>query len=469
MMFGNRLVIEAELELQSDLHIGSGLIKKIERKNRDDEPETSELALVQRDHKKRPLIPSTSLKGALRAALDRIDAKASATLFGEISEHEQDKGQIGRLWIEPAIWQGVKAPDPEPGPELLAPPDHTQEDAFNRIRVALDRDRGAAAERLLFNEEVVRKGGRFAFRAVWFLGRKEEAIGQEIEQLLIAALAPLAHSLALGRDSRQGQGLIRLHADSLAASYRLIDRQTGILGEKKNRDLVNRLVEGIKQAPKTKGAGLRLHFALEADTPFISIGDPRLPAPGDGDDKKIVAPLMRDGKPLSWPSSLLGALRARCDWLVACAKLRAETAGKTCVGFDGATSPVTLRRAEDAAGLSSIERLFGITGWRGELSVERLEATLPAGRQTWTSVSIDRFTGGGRDRFLYSTETFAEPTFAVMLCLRPRVPGLDPAKADADRALIRLLIEDMKDNGIMLGHGAAKGFGWFKYAEVEAA
>lgn len=462
MIFGNRLIIEAELELLSDLHVGSGRTEKLAPLDGDEEDQKTECALVQRDADNQPLIPSTSLKGGLRAAVRGLSEPELAGLFGEISEHEKGKGQIGRLWIEPARWLGAAAD--EEG-SRLAPASRCCADGFKRTRVAIDRQRGAAADRLLFTEEVVAKGARFGFRVMFLLQRARD-LDEHGERLLVKVLAPLAQGLALGRDTRQGQGVSRLKENTLKATYKRIDGKIGDLVDASDGGLASRLMRAARSEPLSDPGASSWQLDLIADTPFISIADPRAKVEDEGAGKTYTAPLERDGKPLLWPSSLLGAVRARAGWLVECERLRAEGTGRDAGRFDGAAAPPVMKHAGDAASLSSIDRLFGIAGWRGEVSIDRLEPKAPAARQPWTAVSIDRFTGGGRDSLLYKTETFIEPSFAVTLRHRPRAQGLSPEQEQADRDLLDLLVEDLADNGLMLGHGAAKGFGWFDVKET---
>ena len=125
-----------------------------------------------------------------------------------------------------------------------------------------------------------------------------------------------------------------------------------------------------------------------------------------------------------------------------------------------------VRVPADVGKLSSVERLFGVTGWRGRVIVGDLAWAAPPvaadAIQDLTSVSIDRFTGGGRDGALYTTQVFLDPAFD----LRARLDRTGALVTDDDAALFDALIADLTTNGLFLGHGAAKGFGWFAVTET---
>lgn len=112
--------------------------------------------------------------------------------------------------------------------------------------------------------------------------------------------------------------------------------------------------------------------------------------------------------------------------------------------------------------LTPTERLFGVTGWRGLLAVESIRVIRPGGKQTFTSVKLDRFSSAPIDGALFSVEAFVDPVFEVTLRLAPREKA--PITLEAQSLFDRLL-NDIKDMGLMLGHGGSRGFGWFSVDE----
>ncbi len=86
-----------------------------------------------------------------------------------------------------------------------------------------------------------------------------------------------------------------------------------------------------------------------------------------------------------------------------------------------------------------------------------------------TSVKLDHFSGAPIDKALFSTKVVVGVRLEIALALESRRDA-DPEKrggaGDADEKVAKLfkeLIEDIRGDGLTLGHGANKGFGWFKF------
>jgi hypothetical protein len=73
-----------------------------------------------------------------------------------------------------------------------------------------------------------------------------------------------------------------------------------------------------------------------------------------------------------------------------------------------------------------------------------------------TSEALDQFSMAPLDGALFTTRAFVGCEFSVHL-------GLDRRRTvtAADETFFRELVDDATDNGLMLGHGTNKGFGWF--------
>ena len=178
-------------------------------------------------------------------------------------------------------------------------------------------------------------------------------------------------------------------------------------------------------------------------------------------DRQVVMPLTsHDGKPLIWREGLKGALRSRARWIAELNRARDPIQFKRSDdipmddrnlerALDGRRYP----KADDLDALSAVERLFGVTGLRGKLEVTDISCTHTGQSQDITSNSLDRVSGGGRDGFLYTERVFWEPTFQAIL----HVPSL--LRDDEQKLLVQLL-DSLKSDGLELGHGTSKGYGW---------
>ena len=137
MMFSTQTSIVAELEVVSDLHIGVS----------DSAQDASgrQYAPVVRDVNGKPIIPASSLKGALRSAEFAVTSNDESDVFGFASRHREGEGQIANLWLEHAVLKkassedlnSVTQSDPEGG-------------VFRAWHVALDPKTGAAKANHLF-------------------------------------------------------------------------------------------------------------------------------------------------------------------------------------------------------------------------------------------------------------------------------------------------------------------------------
>lgn len=475
MMFGPRWEITLAMHLEGTLHIGSGETPpdpKVADAEADKPPEVSE---VQRDKDGNAIIPATSLKGALRAQAPLSGAERDA-LLGERGEAEEGKGRIARLWFGPAIagdfcnqrFQGMTKNR------------GLRRQGFVKTAVRIDRKSGASEDKYLFNEEWIGEGVPFRATATLFLDRGDVHV---LQDQLARLLAPLASppGLLIGAHRRHGAGRLRL--DEVAITRRTIDPATLDLTSLADPDLARTILAAANGVgPRAEHETFQLR--LTCDGPFISVRDkseedaegPQQGAdaeatadePREDDKREVTRPLQQpDGKPRLWPSSLLGALRARAAWLAELQRLRGhDFAPGRAMGEIVDDRDKVVQRQDEVAGLSSVERLFGVAGWRGLISVTRLAAAddCPIVRLPMTSVSIDRFTGGARDQRLFTAETFLKPRFDCEIRLEARAKHLiDVKQQDADRKLFDLLLDDISQSGrgLELGHGAAKGFGWF--------
>ena len=83
-----------------------------------------------------------------------------------------------------------------------------------------------------------------------------------------------------------------------------------------------------------------------------------------------------------------------------------------------------------------------------------------------SSVRIDRFSGAPVDNALFTSAVF------VGTRLRLTISASSRGKAtltSEDIGLAEMIIDDIKENGLVLGHGGNKGFGWFDVEEVTLA
>lgn len=436
-MLTDYIRITASLVLKSDLHIAaanSGLYTE----NGEDRKYTP----VIRGINGLPVIPATSLKGVLRSLMPE---KTSKTVFGSISDHsnQSDKGSIGRLWLNQCFMPAANNHELD-RLSLTAP----NQGCYQKTNVALHPDRASANDNQLFHREFVASGAKFTFSALWF--------GDLEDSMFIQVIAQLSQGIFLGSNTAKGSGNIALDmADLSIIQCRISNdgtRVETVLGEKEISGFIKN-VQKISLPDTAKYKSYKL--TLSCDGPFIS-----MLGQIEEDGTKIVAPLEQDGKPVLWVDSLKGALRARAGWLAELGRANSKSDRDDKLPMDDPRLEKVLdgrnklTTKEDLQKLSTVEHLFGVCGLRASLTIHDLICTKPGSTQKLTSVSIDRITGGGRDKFLFTERVFWGPEFTVVLSVPNNLP-------DEQHKSVAELLKDIMANGLTLGHGASKGFGWF--------
>ena len=459
--------------VETPLTIGSGRLLK------GDKEDIGGVAAVHLGVDGKPCIPATSLKGALRAAAK--DEMLRKDMFGEISV-ASDKGVSGRLLFRAALWSATGA---NPRNETrTADKAATAAATFDRPATAIDRETGAVASGKLFTQRAVKRGAAFALRGR-LLGAYgatdwKAALAADIKAIA-AALSPLFNGLALGRGGRLGYGRVKADMEHAAFKLHRCDPTTGY-------GVPDDVSAQVKSALVAVAGEVEFEheflMKLTGLSPFIIVD----PTPDfDADGREIIHPMISaDGKPILWPSSLLGVLRMRAAWMAEIDRLRRFEAKQDprFVPRDRAvehpaddrflehifgSGPRAVLSGRDLGRLSSVERLFGVPGWRGVLVVASLECACAGAVRRMTQVAIDRLTGGSRDGALFTTEAFEGTQFTVRLAVSPGGRAIPKVLRDQDRKFLSEFCTQIAGEGLMLGHSAARGFGWFDAKITETA
>jgi CRISPR/Cas system CSM-associated protein Csm3 (group 7 of RAMP superfamily) len=408
------------LEVLSALHIGTGETRLYvpEGKTAD---QGWHIQTIVRDHEDKPFLPGSSIKGLLRGIARQLGDDGDV-LFGSI--RQDNTGRMGALQVRGAsqIKPGVASGLP-----------YAKDGVFITARTAIDGGRGISETNKLFHAEAVAPEARFCVR----LRLEVRADLQGLEQLLLKILAQLsvAEGVGLGADGASGLGRIRLVEKVSCTSWSL-DAKSGALRADREQSVF--LSEPVIHASSC------VELVLGCDGPYLQNDfswdkDQRQQEKNKTQDEDAahLKPLRRKEVPYLTGDSVSGFLRARLNWLKAVADMRKE----------------------DADYLNS-ERLFGKTGERARLTV-RITHSRAGGTMKNTSLRVDRFSGGAIDNALFVTESDYGVRFRLVLELDGR------ASEDDDKAL-KALEADICQNGLQLGHGTGKGFGWFRVEEENA-
>ena len=442
---------KAELELETDLHIGDGSeaplnLKRTRtpRSDRQGEPESTYMTIV-RNAAQIPIIPGTALKGVLRASVAaRHDESVAGRLFGAIKAADESSdssgssgstGHIGRItfYASRQCQQG-KIPDL---PESCRP------STAIATHVAIGRKYGVAEEQKLFNREIVPAGARFRLEGV------VRGVN-DVKADLKIALAPLVAGIELGRGISKGNGRLKLANGRVDIKLRSLD-VAGPEPEITESDWCELRIPCVGAAAPVK----RVDFSLQCPGPFLSHDPDRRV---QGQDNVLFALRRDNSRPVLWPESLYGVLRERCAWLAA-----SDSVGDGC--RDGEERFTPLSADKDAKTLGRTGRLFGVPGWRGLVRIESLR--LASGRRLRNcdtdssggiaGISIDRFSGAVLDTGPFFTDAWVALSLTFTLTLNRR--ACCPYQEDID--LFRNLVDHVRCDGLLLGHGVNRGYGWF--------
>lgn len=465
-MIGPWLEIGIEVKVLTPMHIGSGSIGFSHDVMNEKTRKPVEIGMVVADVDDNPVVPGSSLKGAARALL--AGHPAEEALFGPRSIVEHGVAKAGRLTFytgcvaEGSIPDLPKAPfasatlavDPdEGGAERRSNKTHGQVGLFVDSRTAINSTTGVAHAGRLFHKQFVAPGVRF--KVTLGLSMPDDRTEAGLAELI----RRLTRGFALGAGTGSDQGRLAVVPESLRATDYRLDRVHALAA----RDVSDSWRARCRPAPPAYPCpdveAVTLRFSCRGaflvndasagrrrEVQRSTMDEPDAPhldgLRGFGDHHDL---------PRLPGTSLRGALRARAVWLK---RLEMETS-------DACEDNRDRLFEGDADALSASERLFGVNGWRSLLLIRDLACEGHDGWQDLTSVRLDGFSGAPVDGGLFSLSASVNPVFSATLAVTRR--GGEP-RGD-DLGLFRSLLADLKANGIRLGHGTNRGFGWFSVEE----
>jgi CRISPR/Cas system CSM-associated protein Csm3 (group 7 of RAMP superfamily) len=418
-MFGNRIEFICDLEALSPIHAGTGEFAELSIGRRN---EPVSYAEVQRDARQQPFLAGSGLKGAIRAYAQRSAASPDEleVLFGAI-DSQQGAGRMAGL----VVYGASAVSHGQVSGELPYAPELNKSAAYVAARTAVNSASGVAKDHQLFFQEMVEAGTRFQFRALLL---SHGRLGVALAERIFAGL--MRDGLSLGKSRADGQGRVRFD------KVRLVEWEISVTGDLK-------VARERSLTPSGGEANAATTIRLHCGGPFLvqdSSHSARAVPGKDSGEPQIQAQRSSVHTPLLPGTSVAGALKNRATWLWRRDRLRGN-------------APLA-----QAPGADPIIRLFGTAGAMALLHIQECDVAKAAPFDI-TSVKLDRFTGGPVDNALFTTSAFTGVTLHLGLKLVAR-PGFEPDVWD--RYLFETLCADIKKNGLDLGAGSSKGFGWFQ-------
>lgn len=365
----------------------------------------------------RPWVPPSSLAGSLRAHLARHDA--DQRLMG--SRPPGDDAPLPSAAPPPlspsALWLlGTRAHRTGTGPDgggPLAP----RTDVV--ASTAVDPVRRAALPQSLRHSRVVDESTVIEVYALL------EGTLTDDDRELLAGWQP-----QVGRDRTRGGGLARLRA----LGYRAydLDQPADLRAWLENAGTAR--FTGLTPVTVADPAGPPL---LEAD---FAIGTALHVGTGSRKDKTAVI-RARGASPLIPASTWKGLFRARAGYIL-----------RSCWG------EVTACTRQQGCGECLLCDLFGSAARRGRIAFRDSTVTQPRTEKR-NHVAIDRVSGGGRDKLLFTDEVVTAGR------VRLTITALN-ATAEWERNLLLHVVADIDDGLIGVGGGAQRGQGTLRLAEA---
>ena len=417
-----RWVVTGEMRLETAAHFGG-------------ESESAIDMAVLRDPKDGcPLLPGTSLAGALRSHLADVlggyrslEHKDVAALFG--AARKDDAGSQSPLIVFDSLARL---------PEGLT--------VEIRDGVAIDPATGTAEAHKKFDFEVLPAGTIFPMRMELIVENSDQEA--QLLRLLIAALNGLTEGdIALGMRRSRGLGAVRVH--NLKALRHDLSTPGGWLGwmtsdhEQPIRDDVPSHASAA-EAIRAACASLKIEpftdkrRRLSVDLEMELAGDLLVRSPATDPGAPDVVHLCTAGNPVLPGTGLAGALRAQA---LRIARLVRESHGDGDRWVDRIFGPQLEREDQNAqSGQAMASRLRICESFIENGDVRRQ-----------TRIAIDRFTGGVVPGALFDEQVQARGNVSIRLELR------DPT--DAETGLVLLLLKDLLSGGIPVGGAASVGRG----------
>jgi CRISPR/Cas system CSM-associated protein Csm3 (group 7 of RAMP superfamily) len=403
-MVMKRCIYRLTVQTLSELHVGTGAteLKAVGREGE------SEHATIVTDSNTKPWIPGSTLKGAFRANT-RVRAEQ---LFGEA---HRNGAAFARGELTFFGFSLVQSTDLTP-----------------KVRTAVDAGTGASAARKLFAQDYVAVGTSFFGDVVLECPSDRFVEAKAAFETCLRTFARV-EGVAIGSGKADGLGRIRL-----------------IKGEASVQELTRTgWTEGKAETARIEPADDQEWTSIEFDCPgpYLVFGS----VEGGGPEKPQVTLPERVGTlPRMFPTGVAGALRARAQWLAACAALRR--------GQMLEDTAISVKTSSGQAERTVVQRLCGAEGYRAsmamkvellaEAGVSPVETSHPAG-------PLDPLLQSPLEGALHRRK--ADCGVRIRLSLR-----MWREKASQDEHdLFNSLIEDVTTNGLSLGLGTTKGFGWF--------
>lgn len=439
----------------SAIHAGDG--GEASLKERCGKEASGTYATVFRNETGVPILPGSSVKGALRAWAEAhgIADAITGAIFGNL---EEGSG----ITIHDAFLS--KRAQPKEDERKYSHWSAERGTALTQ-HVVIEERTGTAAESLLYQTEFVPEGSEFTLQ-ITGQGVSAETRGALL-YLLEHAFTSSGRPARLGGAAANGWGEVRWQAGKIeelklaewlnGPPRHWTEALTELTGPARSQWLAPKELSPAGAPGHTVVLGLRLHFEG-----LMLVNDPTREQKGDskgqgGVGRAVVRRL--DGRPYLPASSIRGALRARARriWQTLAWGGSQDLAQKGQILSAPDTGSEKL--------LASFLKMFGATGWRSPFEIADFDLDGAERKYVKEFVAIDRFTGSVSGDRKYNAHALLKPIFQGTV--RIRADRWASAKAgDWTWLLLLWTLRDWVEGDGVIGSGSAKGWGRFR-AEID--
>jgi CRISPR/Cas system CSM-associated protein Csm3 (group 7 of RAMP superfamily) len=434
----------------SPLHLGDGGEAKLS--SRPKVASKGNYATVFTAHDGKPILPGSSIKGALRAWAEAHlpGNPLIPSLFGTLAEGSgltfHDASLVRA--VQPAQEEvGCSHWDAGRGTAILA-------------HVVIDPRTASAAEKLLFHTEFVAAGSEFTFQITG------QGVAEGVRKLLLFILnhsfTSAARPAVLGSEVANGWGrvcwqptrveVLNLDAWLNSPPKPWTDALTELTGPARDAWLA----PADLPVPGPSADSITLHLTLQFQGHLL-INDPTRKREGDSRGRGAVGRAVircHDGKPYLPASSVRGAFRSRAR------RIWQTLAWDGSEDLNKALFTSAPRRGSQTS-LASFLKMFGATGWRSPLEFADFELQGSESVQVKELVAIDRFTGCVAGEKKFNAYALFKPKFTGDV--RIRTDRLASAGAgDWTWLLLLYTLRDWIEGDGAIGSGPSKGWGRFR-------
>jgi CRISPR/Cas system CSM-associated protein Csm3 (group 7 of RAMP superfamily) len=444
--FAKRWSFSLTLQALTDVHIGTGRLKFVKSDGED-----RQVLEQAKDVNKLAYIPPTAFKGAARDTGCGANQDIE-TLFGKacIDEDDAALSRAGRL-----VFFGATLLNKGAAPDM--PNFNSESGTYIRPQHARDRDTRTVLPEYLYHVENIPRGSTFTLEGVFFDDGpgEEDGLRDLVSPLLNRMAADGGFSVGANKTSL---GKMRLTDEKVCFSCKEIIRTKEEVDGRTCFEVRTRETVCVLEVSATEAASTMVDITC---TGPLLVADParaKKAADSFPDRDEVICELRyKEEQPSGWERALRQSLRSLAGYLEATLDKNSATR---------IDDPFVAYTSFDV--LCSTQRLFGVEGFRGLLSLHVFNAETQD-RGLFPGLELDTLTQGALAHAAFVIDCPVNGALSISLSIdNARYKRLLAKSGDAnkifanDTALVDRLNQYVAAHGLQAGAKVTRGYGWFE-------